>query len=505
MLGTVIIGAGFAGLSAAASLRARGDDSFVVLEARDRPGGRTKAGKLGGLTVDLGGMWVAPSQARLQKLATSYGIETYPTHLDGNAIFRIGGKKAQGPREELGHLLGLFGGFAYLRSRRQLDRLMGPLDCARPWDHPAAKHLDAMTVEDWIGGNVRHSLLASAYRTVCRSLLCGEASQISMLFFLYYLKSGGGLEVLISSDTGGAQNTLFYGGTHQLAQRMADELGDRLWLNTAVDSIRWSNDRVVVGSAERTFVARKVIIAAPPPLISGIAFSPRLPPFKTALHERSVMGSAIKFWVLYETPFWRDQGLNGMIFQDDSPATPIMDVTPPNQTNGVLVGFFDSDAALRHADLSHEARRDVVLEALAEHFGPLARHPLAYLDHDWTSARWSKGCYGAFTPPGVLTGYGEWLRRPIGPLHWAGTETSSIWTGYIEGAIRSGERAAAEVSTATQPAAEPCALSAVTHQRLCQPGLDGQQVVGRGTHRRGGRGCVGTEPADHDEIGFVST
>lgn len=422
---------------------------------------------------------MAPSQTSLQKLAASYGIETYSTHLSGKAIFRMSGKEAQGRREELGHLLGLLGGFAYLKSRRQLNRLMAPLDCACPWNHPAAKHLDAMTVEDWIVDNIRHSVLASAYRTVCRSLLCGEASQISMLFFLYYLKSGGGLEVLISSDTGGAQNTLFHGGTHQLAQRMADEIGDRLLLNTAVHSIRWSNERVVVESGDRAFIASKVIIAVPPTLIADIAFTPKLPPLKAALHKQSVMGSVIKFWVQYETPFWREQGLNGMIFQDDSPATPILDVTPPNQRKGVLVGFFDSDAALAHADFSHEARRDVVLETLAGHFGAMAKHPLAYLDHDWTSTRWSKGCYGAFTPPGILTGYGQWLRDPIGPLHWAGTETSAIWTGYIEGAIRSGERAAAEVSTPAQPFTEPCALSAVSHQRLFQARPDGQQLAVR--------------------------
>jgi monoamine oxidase len=239
---------------------------------------------------------------------------------------------------------------------------------------------------------------------------------------------------------------------------MANAIGDQLLLNTAVNSIRWSKDRVVVESGERVFIARNVIIAVPQTLIEEIAFTPNLPPLKATLHKRSVMGSAIKFWVQYERPFWRDQGLNGMIFQDDSPVTPIVDVTPPNQRTGVLVGFFDSDAALTHADLSTEARCTVVLETLTEHFGPMAKHPLAYLDHDWTSARWSKGCYGAFTPPGILAGYGEWLRDPIGPLHWAGTETSPIWTGYIEGAIRSGERAAAEVATSNQYFTPPCAV-----------------------------------------------
>ena len=449
---TVIIGAGFAGLAAAASLLARAEGSFVLLEARDRPGGRTKAGKLGAFTVDLGGMWMAPSQTRLRTLAASYGLETYSTHLDGKAIFRIAGKEAHGPREQLNPLLGPFGGLAYLKSCRQLDRLMAPLDCARPWAHPAARQLDATTVENWIQRNVRHPVLASAYRTVCRNLLCGEASQVSMLFFVHYLKSGGGLEVLTSSDTGGAQNIMFHGGVHQLALRMAEAIGDRLRLETPVHAVRWNEERAVVESASGTFVARKLIIAIPPTLISRIAFSPSLPPFKAALHERAVMGSAIKFWMLYETPFWRDQGFNGMILQDDAPATPIMDVTPPGQKNGMLVGFFDGNVALEHACLSREARRDIVLEILADHFGSAARHPLAYLDHDWTGALWSKGCYGAFMPPGLLSEYGEWLHRSIGPLHWAGTETSSTWTGYIEGAIRSGERAAAEVAAARKPA-----------------------------------------------------
>jgi len=157
------------------------------------------------------------------------------------------------------------------------------------------------------------------------------------------------------------------------------------------------------------------------------------------------MGSSIKFWVLYKTPFWREMGLNGTILRDDTAITPVMDVSPPDQKNGLLVGFFDANRAINNADLSVEGRRAIVLEMLVEHFGPEASEPLDYVDHDWTDEVWSGGCYGAYAPPGVFTPYGQTLRATIGPLHWAGTETSPQWTGYIEGAIQSGERAAREI------------------------------------------------------------
>ena len=445
MLDTVIIGAGFAGLSAARTLMAKGQRNFVVLEARDRVGGRTKAGKIGDISIDLGGMWMAPTQTRLKRLAAHYRVRPYPTYLFGNAIFRIGKRERQGPREDLSRIFGIGGGLGYLFARWQLERLLAPLDINQPWAHPKAKRLDATTVEMWIARNVLHPLPRAAFRTVCTTLLCAEPSQVSLLFFLHYIKSGGGLEVLISADTGGAQNLMFHGGVHQISRFMAVEIGDRLHLQAPVTTIEWHDGGVTVQSGAGTFTARKAIIAIPPTLFHGIRFTPALPQPKVAVHDRLFMGSSIKFWVLYNTPFWRDMGLNGTILRDDMPATPIMDVSPPGQDQGLLVGFFDGDRAIQHADLPVEKRRAIVLDLLAEHFGPKALEPLDYVDHDWTSEEWSGGCYGAYAPPGVFARYGEGLRTPVGPLHWAGTETSARWTGYIEGAIRSGERAAGEI------------------------------------------------------------
>lgn len=442
---TIIIGAGFAGLSAALTLLEKGDGDFVVLEARDRVGGRTKPGKLGDLTVDLGGMWMAPTQNQLKFLAASYKVRTYPTYLDGEAIFRINGKERRGQREKLDNLLGLRGGLGYLNARRKLRRLMKPLDCEQPWNHPQAAQLDATTVEQWLVANVGYDLLRAAFRTVCSTVFCAETSQVSLLFFLHYLKSGEGLDTLISSDTGGAQNLLFHGGVHQISTRMAAQIGDRLHLNSPVESIAWEEGHAEVRTQAGTWTAHNVIVAVPVTLLPRIAFTPALPHPKRALHDRLIMGSSIKFWVLYETPFWRAQGFNGSILRDDTPTTPIMDVSPTGQSKGVLAGFIDGDQALRCADLSVAERRAVVLKTVSEHFGPAALTPLAYLDHDWSSEEWSGGCYGAFAPPGVLSHYGQHLRAPIGPFHWAGTETSPVWTGYIEGAIRSGQRAAQEV------------------------------------------------------------
>ena len=471
---TIIVGAGFAGLAAARTLLAAGDGDFLVLEARDRVGGRTKAGTLGDLTIDLGGMWTAPTQNQLRSLAAAYQVRTYPTYLNGEAIFRINAKECRGKREKLHNLLGIRGGVAYLIARQKLRRLMKPLDCEQPWNHPDAARLDATTVEQWIDINVRHRVLRSAFRTVCSTVFCAETSQVSLLFFLHYLKSGGGLDTLISSDTGGAQNLMFHGGVHQLSRLMAAELGDRLHLNTPVSHIAWQDDSARVSAKDQEWVAHNVILAVPPTLLTRIGFTPALPHCKQALHDRLVMGSSIKFWVMYDTPFWRDMGLNGSILRNDTPATPIMDVSPPGQGKGVLVGFFDGDHALRHADCPTHIRKTVVLNTIAEHFGSQSLTPIAYLDHVWSNEEWSRGCYGAFAPPGVLSHYGSFLRAPIGPLHWAGTETSSVWTGYIEGAIRSGQRAAQEVHDKPD---EHTLRDAVSHGRQdCVGGPNGTRV-----------------------------
>lgn len=455
MYEVIIVGAGFSGLGAAHALKAAGVDNFLLLEARDRVGGRTRPGQLAGLDIDLGGMWLSPTQTRLKHFADHYAIGTYPTWLEGKGIFRLQGKTHHGSREKIDGLFSFLEGLDYLRAGRRLRKLSRDLDCEQPWQHRDAAELDATTVEQWLLQNVRSSRLRALFRFLCASVFCAEASQLSMLFFLHYLKAGDGLERIVSAGPGGAQNFLFHGGLHQIARHMADDLSGQLRLNSPVLDVQWSDNSAVVATASERFEARRLILALPPTLVPRLNFSPPLPRPKATLHERLNMGSAIKFWVAYDKPFWREQGFNGLIMQDDSPASPVMDVSPPDQPLGILAGFFDGDHAIDHGGSEQGERRGIVLDTLAEHFGAAARDPLDYLDVDWRLEQWSEGCYGAYAPPGLFGQYGALLRKPIGALHWACTESASRWAGYVDGAIRSGERAAEEVLAYTDRVPAP--------------------------------------------------
>lgn len=445
MSDVVIVGAGFAGLAAARRLRNAGVDDIVVLEARDRVGGRTKHGQIAGIDVDLGGMWMGASQTRLAALAEEYRVETYPTWLGGKAVLRLAGKEHHAPGDDLEGLFSLADKAQYLWLERRMAALSRDLDVNAPWAHPRAAELDHTTVETWATRNTRSPRLRSLFRLLCLSLFCAEASQVSMLFFLHYVKSGDGLETLISNGPGGAQNFTFHGGLNSIGRAIADELGDALRLERPVDRIEWSDDGVTVHSGDQAFDARAAIVAVPPTLLPKIEFDPYLPQARQRLNQRLEMGSAIKYWVAYDGPFWRDRGFNGIVFRDDVQCAPCLDVTPPGSGVGLIAGFFDADHAINNSDSTPEQRCELVTSMLADHFGPEARTPLDYVDVDWSTTRWSGGCYGNFAPPGVYAELGPWLRRPTGVIRWASTETSPEWTGYVEGAIRSGERASDEV------------------------------------------------------------
>ena len=445
VLDAIVIGAGFAGLSAARALRAAGRDRILILEARDRVGGRTRPAALGPLTADLGGQWLGQTQTKLAELARSYQVATYPTFMEGQCICRAGERTHRGKGSDITGIYNWREAIAFWRLARRIERLCEPLDCEQPWAHPEAETLDSMTVEQWAAAQTGQALVRQAVRIICHSLFGAEASEISMLFFLHYVKSGGGLDCLLSSEEGGAQHLLFQGGVHQLARKMGEEMSAQLQLGAPVQTVAWNESQATVSTAAQSFRARKLIFAMPPQCLERIEFAPQLPQPKRLLNRRMQMGSFIKFWILYAEPFWRAEGLNGMLVCDDSPVSPIMDVSPPDQPHGALAGFWGSEDAFAHGDKTPAQRQELVTATLAKHFGEAARAPLAYSDKDWSADPWS-GCGAvAYASPGFYTRCAQWLRRPVGPCHWAGTETATQWTGYIDGAIRSGERAAKEV------------------------------------------------------------
>lgn len=442
----IVIGAGFAGLSAAKELMRRGHSDILVLEARDRVGGRTRKTDVGGLTIDVGGMWLGATQPRLAEMAQQFQVRTYKTPLEGKHVFRINGSERFGAGDDIEGSFTWREKLSLFALQREITSLSKDLDCENPWLHPKAQELDSKTVESWAVEKTKNQAARQFFRLLCFSLFCAEASQVSMLFFLHYLKSGDGLDVLVSASDGGAQNFLLHGSVNQIAVKMGEELGDRLRLEQPVRRVEWADGTVRVSSDQAIHEARTAIVALPPTMVPKIDFAPALPQKKNAFHVKAAMGSAIKYCLVYETPFWRDLGFNGFILRDDVPCAPCLDVTPPGQPKGVIVGFFDGDHALNHGDLSMDERGVIVMNMLADHYGAQALSPIEYVDVDWSAEEWSGGCYGSYVGPGIFSRYGENLRRPVGPLYWAGTETSPHWTGYIEGAIQSGERAAGEVA-----------------------------------------------------------
>jgi monoamine oxidase len=149
--------------------------------------------------------------------------------------------------------------------------------------------------------------------------------------------------------------------------------------------------------------------------------------------------------VLYDTPWWRAEGLSGTVLCPDEPIGVTFDCTPPVGTPGLITGFFEGPAAVAAGMWTTDERRDVVVDVLGRALGKRAREVLDYVDRDWSAEPFTRGCYGVHLPPGAWTVYGPALREPADRIHWAGTETAERWTGYIDGAIDSGLRVAAEV------------------------------------------------------------
>lgn len=435
----VVIGAGFAGLSAARDLVRRGHD-VLVLEGRDRVGGRSHTGHVAGIPVDMGGTFVGPTQDAVLALAAELGIPTIPTYHDGANLIRWRGmiRSYRGtiPRLSLGGLLDIG------RVRWQFERIARNIPLTEPWTTPRAARLDGQSLGGWLrsvhAGATSRDLLAIMARVTWGC----EPDDVSMLHAARYVRAAGGLDRLLDVENG-AQQDRFAAGTQQIAEKMAAELGDRVVLDAAVSRIDRHDGGVTVGCEKGCATARFVIIAIPPAHRAGIEFTPPLP----AEYERLVtcwpQGRLSKAYAAYPTPFWRADGYSGEALSDEGPVFITFDVSPQPDGPGVLLGFVD---ARDFDELPADQRRKRALDCFASLFGEQALKPLDYVDHRWGAEGFAQGGPTAAVPPGSWTRYGPWLRRPIGPIHWAGTETADEWTGFLDGAVRSGQRAAAEVA-----------------------------------------------------------
>jgi monoamine oxidase len=442
-----VVGAGVAGLVAGRRLQEAGR-SVVVLEARDRVGGRTRNDIIAGVTVEVGGQWVGPTQDRINALIDELGLERYPTYDEGQTVVELPGGKVKrfaGDTPPFSPLALL----DLLQAQRALDKLTETVDLDAPWNTPDAAALDAMTFASWLDRRLHTDQARAFHEILTAAALATEPDTMSLLHWLTYIQSGQGLERIIAV-TGGAQQDRVVGGSWRVSERLAEDLGEAVVTSAPVRRIALGADAVTVTADAASFEAARVIVAAPPNLAGRIDYEPSLPARRDLLTQQLPHGHVIKVMVAYHDPWWRSEGLNGQAASADGPVGVVFDNTVPGHDPGILVGFYEGADALYWGERSPTARRQAFVDCLVRYFGPKAASPIDYVERDWAAEAWTRGCYGAHFPTGAWTRYGPALREPCGSIHWAGTETATRWMGYIDGAVQSGERAASEVLAALE-------------------------------------------------------
>lgn len=439
----VVVGAGYAGLSAALTLREAGVDVHV-LEAQDRVGGRIWSERRDGVPVDRGGQWVGPTQTRLLAWAERFGCATFPSHDIGDHVelwtdgsrgtFRTGAP-SEGP-----------GTAEYAALAARMDDLAATIDLDDPLACERLAEWDGETVESWLARHIDSEPACRRFALAVQGVWSCEPRELSMFHLLLYLAAGGGMDSLMET-IGYAQDSRFVDGAQAPAIAAAAELGDRVHLSTEVVAVRQDEDGVVVETTAGRIRADRVIVTTTPAATARLRFDPEVPTARRRWLARSPMGAVGKIHTRYERPFWRDAGLSGQVVAyDDQPVGVVFDNSPADGSSGVLVSFVYGDRFRRYAALSPERRRAAVLEALVRAFGPEAADPVDHAEKLWPEDAWAGGGYAAVPTPGAWLAHArEGWRAPTGRVHWAGTETATVWNGYMDGAIRSGERAAAEV------------------------------------------------------------
>ncbi|CAN7673678.1 FAD-dependent oxidoreductase [Cupriavidus necator] len=443
VLDVAIIGAGLAGLTAARDLRQAGCESFVVLEARNRVGGRTLNYDVGsGQVSEVGGQWIGPGQTAVADLARELDVGTFPSYYKGNTVI-LGGDG----RLEV-DLKGTFGSDEAIGGR--LSALSRDVPSGAPWKSPKVVELDKLSVGDWLAKqNIKTEDRTGWNASIALSGGVMPA-KMGMLHFLSMINSAACDYMQLDSIKHSAQETRFAGGSQILCVRMAQALGKRVRLSSPVRRIsNWDREVVTLHTDQGEVRARQVIMALSPPLCERVQFDPPLPQKRAALQRAWPAHSpARKTAMVYSRPFWRDKGLNGHIFQVDGPILWAFDNSPPGGEIGVINAFI-SNASVPS---DHKAAQRILSEIYAQAFGSEALSPVSYHDHDWGRADpWTITCVSAI-PPGFWSTHGEALRPPCGKLIWSGTETAEIWAGYMDGAVRSGHQAALQVLNALRRA-----------------------------------------------------
>ncbi len=444
-----VVGAGFAGLTAALRLKQQGY-SVVVVEARDRIGGRVWTKYLpDGTPIDLGGTFLGPTQVRIYALLEEMGVEITPTPIHGDSLFvyqnqvlRYGGDipdLAAMSIAGIGEVL------------QELSKMSLEVSNETPWSCARAKEYDSLSLEQFLKDPI-HALTEHALamlRTLFIGLFTCELSEISLLYVLFQIAASGNDIGMQMKVEGGAEQDMVKGGMSCIAEKMKEKIGDCFLFSSPVSEISQDADSVTIIADKARIKAQRVVVAIPQNLANDIEYTPLLPSTRMELLKNMPAGQCTKLIAVYEQPFWRQDGLSGEVIAPDELIQITLDTSPPDNKVGALMSFAFSKEALQMAEMSDADRKMHLLDALARRFGPKAAEPIYYFEHDWSKDRWTRGCHVAHLAPGIMTSYGHVIREPFGRIHWATSESSPLWNGNIDGAVRAGEYVAQELNAQT--------------------------------------------------------
>ncbi len=442
----VIIGAGPSGLTAAHEL-AKAGLSVAVLEARDRVGGRTWSNTVDGAWLEIGGQWVSPDQTALIGLLEELGLDTYSRYRDGDSVYiapdgtrtRYTGEMfpvAEQTEAEMDSLIGT------------LDALAAAMDPAAPWDHPQARELDTISFHHWLrtqSGDEEACNNIGLF--IAGGMLTKPAHAFSALQAVFMASSAGSFTNLV--DDNFILDKRVVGGMQGVSLALAAKLGPDVILNSPVRSVHWEEAdggwRATVASDDATVTASRVVMAVPPNLYSRVSFDPPLPRRQHQMHQHQSLGFVIKVHAVYETPFWREDGLSGTGFSASSLVQEVYDNTNFEDPRGTLVGFISDEKADYAFTLSPEQRRKEVTAALAEFLGDAAAEPVVYYESDWGAEEWTRGAYAASYDLGGLHRYGPDQLTPVGPIHWSCSDLAAEGYQHVDGAVRMGQDTAEKI------------------------------------------------------------
>jgi monoamine oxidase len=432
----VIVGAGLSGLAAGWELRKHGK-SFAILEAQNRIGGRILTTTHQNSIIDLGAQWVSPFQPRIQALLEFFQIKTIPSYKNGKTIYDLHNRRmlssTNTPPISAQGTLDLF------LARRKIHQLTKLIKKEGIFQSSLLREYDALTMDSWIDRQMFSKYGKAFFRIFTEELSSLELSEFSFLDFLWFTQAAGGMDPILTAEDMWIKN-----GAQTLPLRMAKVMHDHIYLNQPVRKIEWQDTGATVHTDTRSWNSKKVIVATPPAFSAKIQYDPPLPALREQLCQRVGQGAIIKSIIVYHTPFWREEGLSGSSYYDCGPIRATMDSSTPGQPHGVLTALIGGKYARRLGTLSQGERRKEIITCIAHLFGNKALEPIAVYEKDWAEDPWSRGGYAAHFATGVISEYGPALTKPVGPIHWAGTETANEWRLYMEGAIESGERAAKE-------------------------------------------------------------